>query len=99
MEATREKLVGDIREVLADVDSLFRQAAAAGGDEARQLRRRAEDLLDKAQDQFATIREEVVNRGRETARVTDEWVHDNPWSSIGAGVAIGLVIGFLIARR
>jgi ElaB/YqjD/DUF883 family membrane-anchored ribosome-binding protein len=99
MEATREKLVGDVREVLADVDSLFRQAAAAGGDEARQLRRRAEDLLEKAQVQFATMREEVVTRGRDTARATDEWVHDNPWSSIGAGVAIGLVIGFLIARR
>jgi ElaB/YqjD/DUF883 family membrane-anchored ribosome-binding protein len=99
MEATREKLVTDVREVLTDVDSLFRQAAAASGDEARQLRRRAEEMLDGAYAKLEEVREKVVDHGRQTARAADEWVHDNPWSSVGAGVAVGLVIGFLLARR
>lgn len=99
MDATREKLVGDIREVLADVDSLFRQAAAATGDEARQLRRRAEDLLDQAYGKFGDVRDDVIRRGRETVRVTDDWVHQHPWSSVGLGAAVGLLLGMLIARR
>jgi len=99
MEATLEKLVVDIRTLLADVDALLRQAAAATGDEARQLRQRAEDLLDQAQERFAGARDEVVRRGKVASRATDEWVHDNPWGAIGIGAALGLVLGFLIARR
>jgi ElaB/YqjD/DUF883 family membrane-anchored ribosome-binding protein len=99
MEATKEKLVVDIKTLLTDVDSLLRQAAAATGDEARELRRRAEDVLDQAQDRFASARDEVVRRGRATTKATDEWVHDNPWGAIGIGAALGLVMGFLIARR
>jgi ElaB/YqjD/DUF883 family membrane-anchored ribosome-binding protein len=26
-------------------------------------------------------------------------VHDYPWSSIGVGVAIGLLLGFMLPRR
>jgi len=99
MEATREKLVVDIKTLLSDVDALLRQAAEATGDEARQLRQRAEDLLDQAQERFAGARDEVVRRGKVATRATDDWVHDNPWSAIGIGATIGLVVGFLIARR
>jgi ElaB/YqjD/DUF883 family membrane-anchored ribosome-binding protein len=31
--------------------------------------------------------------------VTDEYVHDNPWSSIGAAAALGILIGVLLGRR
>jgi len=99
MDATREKLVGDIKTVLTDVDALLRQAAEATGDEARQLRRRAEDMLDLAQKKFAAVRDDALESGRAATRATDEWVHDNPWSAVGIGAAIGVLIGMLIARR
>lgn len=99
MDTSRGKLVGDIKTVLTDVDDLLRQAAESTGDEARELRRRAEDMLDQAQAKFAAMRDEVVNRGNATVRVTDDWVHDNPWSAIGVGAAVGVLVGMLIARR
>jgi ElaB/YqjD/DUF883 family membrane-anchored ribosome-binding protein len=99
MESARERLVGDIRELLTDVDVLFRQAAATSGDEARDLRQRAESALRQASERFASIEKDLVRRGREAAHATDEWVHHNPWSSIGIGAGVGLLIGMLIARR
>jgi ElaB/YqjD/DUF883 family membrane-anchored ribosome-binding protein len=33
------------------------------------------------------------------ARATDDYVHENPWSSIGAAAGVGLLVGMLIARR
>ncbi len=99
MDASRGKLVGDIKTVLTDVDDLLRQAADATGDEARELRRRAENMLESAQAKFDAVREDVVNRGKATVRATDDWVHDNPWSSIGVGAAVGVLVGMLIARR
>lgn len=99
MDTTREKLVTDIKAVMTDVDALLHQAANATGDEARQLRRRAEDMLDQAQKKFAAVRDDAVERGRAATRATDEWVHDNPWSAIGIGAAVGVLVGMLIARR
>lgn len=99
MDSARDRLISDVKTLLTDVDSLFRQAAASGGDEAKELRKRAETALGQARARFETIQEDVVRRGRETVHATDEWVHHNPWSSIGLGAGIGLLIGFLIARR
>ena len=46
---------------------------------------------------------DVQNRLTETAKnmstVTDDYVHDHPWQSIGIGVAIGFAIGLLMNRR
>jgi ElaB/YqjD/DUF883 family membrane-anchored ribosome-binding protein len=99
MDSARERLVGDVKTLLADVDSLFREAAAASGEEARELRKRAESALAQARARFEAIGEDVVRRGKATAHATDEWVHENPWSSIGLGAGIGLLVGILIARR
>src|SRR5271167_2555115 len=99
MESSRERLAGDVKTLLADVDALFRQAAEASGAEALELRERAEGMLKQARARIESIERDLVRRGREAAHATDEWVHHNPWSSIGIGAGVGLLIGMLIARR
>jgi ElaB/YqjD/DUF883 family membrane-anchored ribosome-binding protein len=99
MKAAREKLVGDIRELLTDVEALFHEAAKSTGAEAQELRERAESALRQAAQRFESVEEDLLRRGREAARSTDDWVHENPWSSIGIGAGIGLLVGMLIARR
>lgn len=99
MSSPREKLVEELRNLLGDVDRLFQQAATTGGEEAQALRRRAEDTLQQAAARFGALEREVARRGRESVRATDDWVHENPWSAIGVGAALGAVVGMLIARR
>ena len=41
----------------------------------------------------------AVEKSKEAARVTDDYVHDHPWRSILAAASLGLVVGVLIARR
>jgi ElaB/YqjD/DUF883 family membrane-anchored ribosome-binding protein len=99
MDAPRERLVADLKGLLTDVDALFRQAAETSGEEARDLRARAENALKQAVSRFESVQEDVVRRTRAAGHATDEWVHQNPWSSIGLGAGIGLLVGFLLARR
>jgi ElaB/YqjD/DUF883 family membrane-anchored ribosome-binding protein len=100
MEAvTRDKLVSDVKDVLDDVEQLMRQAATAGGEQAAELRNRAADALEKAQAKLDRLQRDAVLAAREAADAADKWVHQNPWSSIGAAAAIGLLIGVLVARR
>jgi len=45
------------------------------------------------------LQEALVKRTKQAAASTDELVHDNPWSALGIGVALGLLIGYLMPRR
>jgi ElaB/YqjD/DUF883 family membrane-anchored ribosome-binding protein len=38
----------------------------------------------------------VTERARYAAEYADETVHNNPWTSIGVGFGVGIVIGALI---
>jgi len=41
----------------------------------------------------------LLVRTRAAAKATDEYVHVHPWQAIGAGAAVGLLVGLLIGRR
>jgi len=45
------------------------------------------------------LQDALVTRTKQAAASTDELIHDYPWSAIGVGVALGVLIGFLIPRR
>jgi ElaB/YqjD/DUF883 family membrane-anchored ribosome-binding protein len=45
------------------------------------------------------LQEALVKRTKQAAASTDELIHENPWSALGIGVALGLLIGYLMPRR
>lgn len=96
MNAPTEKLAGDVRVLIADVQELLKAAAAQQGETVAAARVRVQAAL-------AEARETAVTRARHAAQATDRYVHDHPWQSAGvsAGVAAGvaLIVGFLLGRR
>lgn len=63
------------------------------------LRERAQDLVSNTKEYLANAGEQLRNQGRNSAACADEFVHTNPWTSIGIGAAVGLVIGVIAGRR
>jgi ElaB/YqjD/DUF883 family membrane-anchored ribosome-binding protein len=96
---TRDKLVEDVKDVLNDVEQLMRQAASAGEGQAAELRERAASALERAQGKLDGLQRDVRRATREAVQVTDHWVHQNPWSSIGMAAGVGILIGVLVGRR
>ena len=96
---TKEQLVSNLRRVISDAEDLL--AATAGQTDSRvnELRARARENLNVAREKLADADAAVRARARQAATATDEYVHDNPWSSIGAAAALGLLIGVLLGRR
>ncbi|WP_237165379.1 glycine zipper domain-containing protein [Pandoraea vervacti] len=41
----------------------------------------------------------VVEKSRQAARATDDYVHDHPWQAAAVGTGIGVVIGLLLNRK
>lgn len=89
----------DIKAVLADVEDLLKQAASTTGDRANELREKAMAQLRQAKEKASDVQVIVVEKGKAAARVTDDYVHDNPWQSLGMAAAAGFIVGLLINRK
>lgn len=97
--ASRDKLVQDMRVVIADAEDLLRATANQAGEKIAVARERIQDSLHQAKVKLAEAEALVTERARQAARYTDEYVHENPWRAIGAAAGIGLLLGLLIGRR
>jgi ElaB/YqjD/DUF883 family membrane-anchored ribosome-binding protein len=99
MRTTREKLVDDFAEMLTEAEDLMKRAASETGDRAKDLRSQVEAKLLAARSRLQEMQGDAVDSAKAAARVTDDYVHDNPWQAIGAAAAVGFVIGLLMNRR
>ncbi len=100
MENTsKDKLITDMKVVLSDVEDLLKSAAAATGDTALALREKASVKLKVATEKLTGLQEAALLKGKEAAKVTDEYVHANPWTAVGVAAAAGFLIGLLANRR
>ena len=97
--ANRDKLVQDMRVVIADAEDLLRATANQAGEKISVARERIQDSLHQAKVKLAEAEAMVTERAKQAARYTDEYVHENPWRAIGVAAGIGLLLGLMISRR
>ena len=97
-EVSKEKLMQDLRVVVADAEELLRATAGQAGEKVSAARERIQENLAAAKQRLAAAQDAVVARTKEAAKVTDEYVHENPWKAVGIAAGVGLVIGMLISR-
>ena len=98
-EVNKEKLVADVKVVIADAEELLRATAGQAGDKVAELRTKMQDRLVAARARLADLEGVVVDKAKAVGRATDDYVHDNPWKSVGIAAGVGFVIGLLIGRR
>ncbi len=99
MAYNKDRIITDVKGVLDDAEDLLKQAATSSGDRATELREHALETLKRGAERLQDLQDSVVERSRAAARVTDDYVHDNPWRSIGIAGAAGFLIGLLVNRR
>lgn len=94
-----EKLVQDIKSVVADAEAILRATAGQTGEEVAELRATMTARLADAKARLIAVEEAVVEKARLAAKATDEYVHDNPWQSVIIAGGVGFLIGYLASRR
>lgn len=99
VSSVQEKLISTIKCSLGDAEALLREAASATGDRAVELREQALTTLRQSREALYDAQDQVLAQGRRAVRVTDEYVHDNPWQAAGVAGVAGLLIGLLLSRR
>jgi ElaB/YqjD/DUF883 family membrane-anchored ribosome-binding protein len=98
-DITKEKLMADIRLVIADSEELLRATAGQAGDKIADLRAKSAEHLASAKVKLVELEGAMADKAKAVARATDDYVHDNPWKAVGIAAGIGLFAGLLIGRR
>lgn len=97
-DISKEKLMQDLQLVVSDAEELLRATAGQAGEKVTAARERIQDSLEAAKARLGVAQEAMIEKTREAARATDEYVHDNPWRAVGIAAGVGLVVGMLISR-
>lgn len=97
--AENEHLLQDVRQVLSNTEDLLLAAGEEGGEKAKELRQRISANMKTAKARLMEVEQVVVGKAKVAVKVTDEYVHENPWKSIGIAAGVGLLLGMLISRR
>ncbi|HTS22300.1 MAG TPA: DUF883 family protein [Casimicrobiaceae bacterium] len=98
-ERSRDALVKDFADVLAEAETLLKQAAKESGDRATDLRSQVENKLRSAKLRLADMHEDAMDSAKAAASATDDYVRDNPWQAIGVAAAVGFLVGLVVSRR
>jgi len=96
---SKEQLLGDMRVVVTDLESMLKATANSADAEVRALSDRLRERLAVAKVRLLDAERAVVEKGREIARTTDDYVHENPWTSIGIAAGVGFLLGLVVGRR
>jgi ElaB/YqjD/DUF883 family membrane-anchored ribosome-binding protein len=73
--------------------------ADQAGEKIVDLRLRIQARLKDAKVRLLEAEEVLVAKTKAAARVTDDFVHESPWTAVGLAAGAGLLIGLLIGRR
>jgi len=98
-DVSKDKLVADLRVVVSDAEELLRATASQAGEKAAVARERIQASLATAKVKLGEAEQALREKTKEAAKVTDDFVRDNPWQAVGIAAVAGLVLGILISRR
>lgn len=94
-----EKLVQDLKVVVADAEELLRATASQAGERVTVAREKIQESLQRAKVKLTEAESVVADKTKQMANMTDEYVREHPWKAVGIAAGIGLIIGLLISRR
>jgi len=89
----------EVHSFLADIEDLVKATTSLTGEDLARARAKLTERVAAARASVEKMGGALVDGTRHAAQATDGFVHERPWQAIGIGAALGLMAGFLLARR
>ena len=90
---SKDNATENLRAELKSLADTLEEVLSSSGDKSKEemskIRSKAEHAL----------RESRHRQTREAAAKADNYVRENPWTGVGIGAAVGVVLGVLLSRR
>ena len=84
---------------LDDVETLVSSASSMTAEELSHAKAKLVDYVTTARASARKAGAVLIDRARTGAKVTNRYVHDEPWQAVGITAVAGLLIGFMLGRR
>ena len=88
-DSNAENLRAELKSLADTLEEVLNSSTDKPKAELEKLRSKAEGAL----------KETRASQTKHIAGQADDYVRDNPWTGIGIGAAVGVVLGVLLARR
>lgn len=89
----------EFQSFLSDIEDLIKETTSLTGEELAHARARLNARVASAKASVEGMGDNIVQRAKQSATVTNEYVHEQPWKALGASTAIAFLLGIAIARR
>ncbi|WP_458527426.1 DUF883 family protein [Onishia taeanensis] len=103
IDASTDQLKSDLEHLTHTLEELVNATADDSRSNIKEMRERAEKRLKDTRSHLEARGEQLYSDARDNVReqadACDKYVRANPWTSIGIGAGIGIVVGMLIGRR
>ena len=98
-EANTEHLRAELKSLADTLEEVLSTSGDKSKEELSKLRSKAESALKDSRYRLGETGDALAKQTREAAARADEYVRDNPWTGVGIGAAVGVVLGVLLTRR
>ena len=96
-KSVKEELVEDFNAVVEKAEQFLKPVSGEIEAQTRAMRRQVERNLHIAKGRLRDVEYAIADKTRAGARAADAFVHESPWKSLGAGVAVGVIAGVFIS--
>lgn len=98
-DTTSEHLRAELKSLADTLEEVLSASTGKSKSELDKLRSKAEKALKESRYRLGETSDVIAKQTREAAAKADDYVRENPWTGVGIGAAIGVVLGVLLTRR
>ncbi|HEU6449577.1 MAG TPA: hypothetical protein VFV23_14175 [Verrucomicrobiae bacterium] len=93
-EALRE----DPAQMIEDAQTLMEATADVASEKVAEARKRLKQVMERVAECGKETWNTVSEKAAAGARMTDDAIRENPYSSIGVALGVGALLGYLLSR-
>jgi ElaB/YqjD/DUF883 family membrane-anchored ribosome-binding protein len=95
----RSSKTGELQNFIADIEDLITSMTSLTGEDLERTKEKLAERVDAAKQALTETGNQIAERARQSARVTNSYVHEHPWQAVGIGAIFGLLVGIAVNRR
>ena len=94
-----EHLRAELKSLADTLEEVLSSSSDKSKEELSKLRGKAERALKESRHRLGETGDAIAEQTRVAAARADDYVRENPWTGVGIGAAVGVVLGVLLSRR
>lgn len=95
----RDKLITEMKSVIGEAEDWLERGTAEAGEAASAIQVQFQETLQTTKDDLLRLESTLLAKTKAAAQSTDAYVQEHPWTAVGLGATLGVLIGLFIARE